>query len=73
MKRVKRRQNNSQFSITLSKMETFDGKRVAFGKVIKGISTLFKIEDLGKKVGKPQTPIIISDCGECTSKGGPWL
>lgn len=57
-------QNDSKFSITLSKVEKFDGKRVVFGKVIKGNSTLITIESLGKKVGKPSTPIIINNCGE---------
>lgn len=69
MIRVKQNQNNSQFSITLSAMERFDGKRVVFGKVIKGNSTLFKIQDLGRKIGRPPVPIIISDCGECTPAG----
>lgn len=72
MIRIKRKKNNSQFSITLAPMEQLDGKRVVFGKVIKGNSVLFKIQDLGKKVGKPPVPIIISDCGECTPKGGPY-
>lgn len=58
-------QNSSLFSITLSKMEKLDGKRVVFGKVIKGNSTLLGIESLGRKVGKPPMSIIISKCGEC--------
>lgn len=49
-------------------MEKLDGKRVVFGKVIRGIAVLFKIEDLGRKVGKPGIPIIISDCYECVYK-----
>lgn len=65
---VKKRQNSSLFSITLTKMEKLDGKRVVFGKVIKGIAVLFKIEDLGRKVGKPGIPIIISDCYEYVIK-----
>lgn len=56
--------NNSQFSITLTKMESFDGNRVVFGKVIKGNETLCKISDLGRKFGKPVVPIYINKCGK---------
>lgn len=53
-------------------MERLDGKRVVFGKIVKGNCTILKIQDLGKKVGRPQVPIIISDCGECTPQGKRW-
>lgn len=58
-------QNDSKFSITLAKMQKLDEKRVVFGKVVKGNSTLVAIESLGRKVGKPPMAIIISKCGEC--------
>lgn len=45
-------------------MEKFNGKRVVFGKVVKGNSTLIAIESLGRKIGKPPMAIIISRCGE---------
>lgn len=60
------KQNDSKFSITLGKVEKFDGKRVVFGKVIKGNATLTAIESLGRKIGKPPMSIIISKCGEYT-------
>lgn len=56
-------QNDSKFSITLAKMDKFNGKRIAFGKVIKGNPTLKTIESLGRKIGKPPMAIIISKCG----------
>lgn len=58
------KRNDSRFCITLGKMEKFDGKRVVFGKVIKGNPVLTAIESLGRKVGKPPLTIIISKCGE---------
>lgn len=64
MKRIPHAENNSQFCITLRKMEGWDHKNVVFGKVIKGNDNLFKIQDYARNVGKPYAEIIISDCGE---------
>lgn len=44
-------------------MEELDHKNVVFGKVVKGNDVLFKIQDYGRKIGKPYATIIISDCG----------
>lgn len=60
---VGKKLNNSQFSITFSKMQSLDGVRVVFGKIVKGNATLFKINDLGRKFGRPVAPVIICDCG----------
>lgn len=56
--------NNSQFSITFDVQECLDGKRVVFGNIIKGMKTLYQIQDLGKKVGSPVVPIYVEKCGE---------
>lgn len=64
MIRVGDKENNSQFCITFDKVESFDGKRTVFGKVVKGFETMLKIQDLGKKVGKPSLPVEIYNCGE---------
>lgn len=64
MKRIPFTENNSQFCITLRKMESLDHKNVVFGKIIKGNDNLFRIQDYARKVGKPYAEIIISDCGE---------
>lgn len=64
MIRVGDNENNSQFSITLGPMPKLDGKQVVFGKIIRGNKTIFQIDDLARKVGKPTVPIYIRDCGE---------
>ncbi|XP_023012824.1 peptidyl-prolyl cis-trans isomerase F, mitochondrial isoform X2 [Leptinotarsa decemlineata] len=63
MKRLPPTDNNSQFCITFTKMEQLDHKNVVFGKVIQGNATLFKIQDYGRKIGKPYAEIYISNCG----------
>ncbi|KAK5649699.1 hypothetical protein RI129_000728 [Pyrocoelia pectoralis] len=61
---VGKKLNNSQFSITLTAIKKFDGLRVAFGKVIKGNTTLCKMDGLGRKYGRPIAPILIYNCGK---------
>ncbi|KAJ3222938.1 hypothetical protein HK099_001744 [Clydaea vesicula] len=57
--------NGSQFFITCAKCDFLDGKHVVFGRLIDGLLTLRKIENVptgGNNL--PMLPIIISECGE---------
>lgn len=55
--------NGSQFFITTKKTEWLNGRHVVFGKVLKGMSVVRKVEAT-KTNGqdKPEKDVIISDC-----------
>jgi len=55
--------NGTQFFITTSQCDWFDGKHVAFGKVIEGIDVLNNIEGEGKFNGELKSEVEITDCG----------
>lgn len=57
--------NGCQFFITCAKAEWLDNKHVVFGKVIDGMLTVRRIENVATgPANKPKLPVIISQCGE---------
>ncbi|OWM75209.1 hypothetical protein CDL15_Pgr023730 [Punica granatum] len=56
--------NGSQFFITFKRTPHLDGKHVVFGKVVKGMEVVKKMEQVGTGDGKPMRPVKIVDCGE---------
>jgi len=57
--------NGSQFFITTAKCDFLDGKHVVFGKVIDGILTLRKIENVPTGPNnRPKLVVKIVECGE---------
>lgn len=56
--------NGSQFFICTEKTEWLDGKHVVFGKVVKGLEIVQKMEGVGQESGKTKKRVVIEDCGE---------
>eukprot|EP00003_Mantamonas_plastica_P021233 TRINITY_DN3428_c0_g1_i1.p2 TRINITY_DN3428_c0_g1~~TRINITY_DN3428_c0_g1_i1.p2 ORF type:complete len:198 (-),score=54.43 TRINITY_DN3428_c0_g1_i1:86-679(-) len=57
--------NGCQFFITCAKTDWLDDKHVVFGKVIDGLLTVRKMENVQTGAnGKPKMEIVISECGE---------
>lgn len=59
--------NNSQFFFTLGNVsKTLDKKHVVFGKVIKGLDIIKRIDDeASSKDGVPKVEVRIIGCGMC--------
>jgi len=57
--------NGCQFFVTTAKCDFLDGKHVVFGKVIDGILTLRKIENVATGPNnRPKLVVKITECGE---------
>ena len=55
--------NGSQFFLCTAKTAWLDGKHVVFGKVVKGMEIVKKIEAMGSRSGRTSAKIIVSSAG----------
>jgi len=56
--------NGSQFFLCTAKTAWLDGKHVVFGKVVKGMDVVKKVESFGSSSGTTSKTILIKACGE---------
>jgi len=65
--------NGSQFFLCTAKTAWLDGKHVVFGKVVKGLDIVKKVESFGSSDGKTSKKIVIADCGELKADDPTFL
>ncbi|CAB9507172.1 cis-trans isomerase [Seminavis robusta] len=64
--------NGSQFFLTCRDTPHLDGKHVVFGHVVEGMDVVRTIENTDMLPGdKPETPVIIADCGQMDASYQP--
>ena len=56
--------NGSQFFLCTAKTAWLDGKHVVFGKVVKGLDVVKKIEAVGSQGGETSKKVAVKDSGE---------
>jgi len=56
--------NGSQFFVTTVITSWLDGKHVVFGEVVEGFDIVKKIEASKTTQDKPNSPIVVADCGQ---------
>ncbi|XP_058807850.1 peptidyl-prolyl cis-trans isomerase G-like [Phymastichus coffea] len=64
---------DSKFNLTFQPLKTMNGRKVVFGKVVKGMDNVLKINAYGTKFGKPLRQITVCNCGVLQPKKKVWL
>merc|ERR1712107_498703 len=62
--------NGSQFFLCTAKTSHLDGKHVVFGEVSEGMDVVKAIEAVGSQGGETSKKVMVTDCGELSSKTG---
>ncbi len=56
--------NGSQFYITTAETSWLNGRHVVFGRVIKGMETVYELEKQGSNSGGTKSKVTLVDCYE---------